>query len=317
MTTAKPKAPLRALRCIDLFCGLGGWSEGFLAEGYSCLGFDIECHDYGSGCYPGQLVLQDILTLHGSQFRKAAVIVASPPCQEYSYMAMPWKRAKQIRRALLGEGGFPEGYTGSRTVEQLNALFNACFRIQREASEAAGHHIPMVVENVKGAQPWVGMAKANYGSFFLWGDIGVANGNIVCPHRLGHNSALLAVPGRTGGKANPDGTGHGQESWFAIADSKNRGTANSRKVPGFNFHQHERDGTGGSFQSAAVKAQADGLGGYGGDFGWDGSAMRRGKSPTRKAASAQIAKIPLALSTYIAKALLVTTSGELQMERTS
>jgi site-specific DNA-cytosine methylase len=35
--------------CIDLFCGLGGWSEGFLAEGYHCVGFDIERHDYGSG----------------------------------------------------------------------------------------------------------------------------------------------------------------------------------------------------------------------------------------------------------------------------
>lgn len=32
--------------CIDLYCGLGGWSEGFLAEGYDCIGFDIERHRY-------------------------------------------------------------------------------------------------------------------------------------------------------------------------------------------------------------------------------------------------------------------------------
>ena len=62
--------------CIDLYCGLGGWAEGFLAEGYRVLGFDIERHDYGSGGYPGQLVLQDVTTLHGSQFKDAAVIVA-------------------------------------------------------------------------------------------------------------------------------------------------------------------------------------------------------------------------------------------------
>ena len=28
--------------CIDLFCGLGGWTEGFLAEGYDVVGFDIQ-----------------------------------------------------------------------------------------------------------------------------------------------------------------------------------------------------------------------------------------------------------------------------------
>ena len=27
---------------IDLFCGLGGWTEGFLAEGYDVVGFDVE-----------------------------------------------------------------------------------------------------------------------------------------------------------------------------------------------------------------------------------------------------------------------------------
>ena len=40
--------------CIDLFCGLGGWAEGFLSEGYDVIGFDIERHDYGTGGYPGQ-----------------------------------------------------------------------------------------------------------------------------------------------------------------------------------------------------------------------------------------------------------------------
>ncbi len=77
---------------IDLYCGLGGWSEGFLAEGWDVVGFDIERHQYGSERYPGQLVIQDVTTLHGSQFRNAACIVASPPCQAYSYMAMPWSR---------------------------------------------------------------------------------------------------------------------------------------------------------------------------------------------------------------------------------
>ncbi len=156
---------------IDLFCGLGGWTSGLLAAGYQVIGFDIEAHEYDGEKYPAQLVLQDVLTLHGSQFRDAALIVASPPCQEFSYMAMPWSRAKQIARALRGQDEFPEGYRGSRTVAELTALFDACFRIHREASEAAGRHIPMVVENVRGAVPWVGRENWSFGSYFLWGDV--------------------------------------------------------------------------------------------------------------------------------------------------
>jgi len=76
MTLAERPRPL----AIDLFCGLGGWTEGLLAEGYRVVGFDIERHAYGEAKYPAQLVLQDVLTIHGSQFNNAALIVASPPC---------------------------------------------------------------------------------------------------------------------------------------------------------------------------------------------------------------------------------------------
>jgi site-specific DNA-cytosine methylase len=84
---------------IDLYCGLGGWAEGLLAEGWDVIGFDIEQHDYGTGGYPGQLVIQDVLTLHGSQFRNADLIVASPPCQAYSYRAMPWSQGQSAAPA--------------------------------------------------------------------------------------------------------------------------------------------------------------------------------------------------------------------------
>jgi len=132
---------------IDLFCGLGGWAEGFLAEGFDVVGFDIERRPY-----PAQLVMQDARTIDGAQFKNAACIVASPPCQAYSYRAMPWKRAKALPP--------PD-----------NALFETCWRIQREACAAAGRHIPLVVENVCGAQKWVGRAAWHYGSYYLWGDV--------------------------------------------------------------------------------------------------------------------------------------------------
>jgi site-specific DNA-cytosine methylase len=109
---------------IDLFCGLGGWTKEFLAEGFDAVGFDIERHEYGDKRYPAQLVLQDVLTIHGSQFRNAAAIVASPPCQKYSYMAQPWSRAKAQAAAIRAD-------TTGEELRSLNALFHACFRIQR------------------------------------------------------------------------------------------------------------------------------------------------------------------------------------------
>lgn len=195
---------------IDLFAGLGGWTEGLLAVGYRVIGFDTERHVYGEAKYPAQLVLQDVLTLHGSQFKDAALIVASPPCQAYSYRAMPWKRAKALPP--------PD-----------NTLFDACFRLQREACEAAGgRHIPLVVENVRGAQPFVGRARWHFGSFYLWGDVPALMPKVVCSKQPGH--------------------------WF-----KDSGTAS-------------------------------------------GSARFGSKSPERRQWSAEVAKIPLVLSTHIGRA---------------
>lgn len=149
---------------IDLCCGLGGWTAGLLAEGWRVRGYDIEAHEYDGEKYPGDLVLKSVLDLHGSECVDADLIVASPPCQEYSYMAMPWSRAKAKAAAIRADE------TGE-ALRKLNAIVEACFRIQREASEAAGRYIPMVLENVRGAQPWIGAARWNYGSYYLWGDV--------------------------------------------------------------------------------------------------------------------------------------------------
>jgi hypothetical protein len=246
---------------IDLFCGLGGWTDGLLAEGYRVVGFDIEQHVYGEQRYPAQLVVQNVCTLHGSQFKDAALIVASPPCQEYSYMAMPWSLAKAKAAAIRADE------TGEK-LAALNRLFNECFRIQREACESAGRHIPLVVENVRGAQPWVGRSRWNFGSYHLWGDV----------------PALMPIAFKAQ-KFNPDGTNHGQGSWFKIADSKNRGAG--------------LKGDGGSWfgdYESGIK--------QGGDwFNASQSSISRrcsSKSKARKQASAMIAKIPLPLSRHIA-----------------
>lgn len=208
---------------IDIFCGLGGWTSGLIAEGYDVIGFDIERHVYGEERYPAQLVLQDVLTLHGSQFRDAALIVASPPCQGYSYRSMPWTRAKALPP--------PD-----------NSLFDACFRIQREACEAAGRHIPLIVENVRGAQTWVGRAKWNFGSFYLWGDIPALMPTGMPRKKSGHDWSRFAKTGEKSVQWN-EGSGVKQGgTWWHDPNSlarqsssgspaRKRGSALMAKIP--------------------------------------------------------------------------------------
>lgn len=263
---------------IDLFCGLGGWTDGLLAEGYQVIGFDIERHDYGDGKrYPAQLVVQDVLTLHGGQFRDAALIVASPPCQEYSYMAMPWSRAK----ALVADYR-----AGRRDIQKLTALFDACFRIQREAIEAAGRFIPLVVENVRGACPWVGQSRWNYGSFHLWGDV---------PALMPMTKKLAKVPGL-------DWSGYGKPGYKAQGFN----TTSDQMVHGRKNADGSWFAIGSPGQKETGKNSVDELSGIkqGGDWfnNTQPSISRRcsSKSKARKAASAAIAKIPFPLARHIA-----------------
>ncbi len=229
---------------IDLYAGLGGWTEGLLAEGWDVVGFDIERHVYGEAKYPAQLVLQDVRTLHGSQFKNIDLIVASPPCQAYSYRAMPWSRAKALPP--------PD-----------NELFDACFRIQREASEAAGRHIPMIVENVRGAIPWVGRSRWNYGSFHLWGDVPALMPMTKSIKNTGGSWFNIGSPGQKVTNQNP------VHDWQKGVPQRTAGRTSAHWT---NPAEHE------------------------GNKGNKGS-----KSSNRKAASAIIAKIPLPLSRYIAR----------------
>jgi hypothetical protein len=127
---------------IDLCCGLGGWTRGLMEVGFHVIGFDIEYFAE----YPGQLVIQDVRTVSGSRFRHASLIVASPPCQEFSRHDQPWTRRYNPPPPDL-------------------SIVQACWRIAAEAG------VPIVMENVRGAQKFIGRASIHYGSQYLWGDI--------------------------------------------------------------------------------------------------------------------------------------------------
>ena len=265
----------------DLFCGLGGWTDGLLAEGWRVVGYDIEPHEYDGERYPAELRLQDVLTVNGADFADADLIVGSSPCQAYSYMAMPWGRAKAKAAAIRAD-------ESGEMLRQLNALFDAQFRIQREASAAAGRYIPLVVENVRGAQPWVGPARASYGSYYLWGDV----------------PALLPRPHDA--RKNPgfrfDGSGRSFQTESVerhVEGVKVPATVGRRTDPGKGARFTSRD--------CGVEA-AEGRKGAGAGAGADWFDQNLCKlpsaSPRRKAASAKIAKIPLTLSRFIGRTFM-------------
>ena len=234
---------------------------------YQVHGYDIEKHDYGTGTYPGELILCDVRSIHGSQLKDAAVIVASPPCQEPSYRAMPWKRAKALNAI-----GPPHNF-----IE----LFNACFRIQREASEAAGRYIPLIVENVRGAERWVSSARWHFGSYYLWGDV---------PALMPPTFKACKVPG-----FRFDGQGSFQSA--AVAGIKSPGT--KLHEVGFNVRNAQRFFR----EEAGIKQKNAGSQRWFGQYkpGQQGMRNFSSKSDSRKAASAQIAKIPFPLAQHIAR----------------
>jgi site-specific DNA-cytosine methylase len=320
---------------IDLCCGLGGWAHGLLAEGWEVIGYDIERHKYGDDEYPGQLIIQDVLTLDGHTFRgKASLVVASPPCTEFSYMAMPWSRAKQIRNALLGRDDFPKGYKGSRTKSELTTLFDACFRIGREAG------CPTIIENVRGAQEWVGAAARTWGSFYLWGDVpalmpipaklfnkmGDSPGKIwserpkgnVAAHREGFNAAGIKAGDRNKAKTT------GGHKWST--DWSNQTPAEGNKTVGMNWSDQTKRGqdftriagnqAGQKLPSengrrtnvgtgARFTTDCDGFK----DFQYGIPCQFGSKSKKRKQASAEIAKIPPTLAQWIARVFKPRATG--------
>lgn len=191
----------------------------------------------------------------------------------------------------------------------------------------------MVVENVRGAQAWVGRAKANYGSFYLWGDIGMVGKRVVARPKFGEGVSPAWARKNSGG------------SWFAIQSNGTvvdrndpRYANNPVKVQGLDWSKHGTEGyKAQGFNVTAAQRFRENKGlklpgnnsprrwedqdvqrlcdagrkGVGiGSASWQDKESRHPNDPrnfysssdSRKAASAQIAKIPFPLSQYIARA---------------
>lgn len=281
--------------CVELFAGTFGWSAGWLALGGWAVGFDLE-HMPWHGDVPAgaNLVLQDVRTLHGKQLKDALLILASSPCPEYSYMAMPFGRGKQIERALHGRDVFPDGYTGSRSIEELNFLFNEPRRLQREAIEAnGGRYIPLIQENVRGAEKWVGKAAWRFNSFYLWGDV---------PALMPIIPSRAKVPGLGAGWRPPGHPDHKPGVSFNTAAES--GIKNTGGSPGQKQTNNNPTRRGPHLDPNHPAYHGNTGVKIGGDWFSDPASPSRtsgSKSAARRAASAAIARIPFELSRHIAE----------------
>lgn len=124
----------------DLFCGRGGWTKGFLAHGWRCIGIDL----FPQPDYPGEFIQADIA--HLIELPEADFYCCSSPCEQFSVHGMkhfhpnpkwPW----------LGI-----------------ALFNHA----KEMLEATGK--PYVMENVRAANKFIGKQDYAFGPFYIWGN---------------------------------------------------------------------------------------------------------------------------------------------------
>ncbi len=112
-------------RLLDLFCGAGGASVGYVRAGFDVVGVDNTPHP----TYPYELIVADAMErLRDASFlEQFDAIHASPPCQAFT--------AYRRRSGGVGEG-YPDLIKRVRTVLWANAMLTGT---------------PYVIENVRGA----------------------------------------------------------------------------------------------------------------------------------------------------------------------
>jgi len=73
------------LKALDLFCGLGGWSDGLTLEGFDVTGVEIEPRI--AALYKHRVIVSDVCALDPHDFKGYDLIVGSPPCRDFCIIA--------------------------------------------------------------------------------------------------------------------------------------------------------------------------------------------------------------------------------------
>lgn len=134
------------MRMLDLFAGRLGWTKAFLARGWECVAVDlIRPERVPEGV---EFVQADVLLLTSEFVEQFDFVCASSPCEEFS------KTCKGGLGCFYPDPPFP-----SNGIRLFNHTREICYRST----------VPHVLENVRGAEQWVGNAVHHAGPFYLWG----------------------------------------------------------------------------------------------------------------------------------------------------
>lgn len=133
------------MKVLDLFSGLGGWSKAFKDRGHKVITLDNNL-DFNPD------VCKDIMEVNKKDFQGIIfdVILASPPCTEFSKASFPpsWNKNRKVN---------PDTKMVERTIEIIQELKPKFW----------------IIENVRGAvkffKPLLGDYKKRVGSRYLWG----------------------------------------------------------------------------------------------------------------------------------------------------
>ena len=133
------------MKVDDLFCGLGGWSIGFHRKGFECHGIDNM--DVG---YPYDLTISDIRDYHCKEYYD--VIVASPPCTEFSQLTLlSWKKGQRGPPE-------PEGKNGLELVREAIRIIDEAkpkYWLIENVYGSLKHIMPILGDPKVLAKPWV------------------------------------------------------------------------------------------------------------------------------------------------------------------
>lgn len=87
------------MKALDLFCGLGGWSDGLALEGFEVQG--VEILPRIAELYKHPVIVSDVCDLDPAEFTGYDLIVGSPPCRDFVPGSdAHWKIKKEPERGL-------------------------------------------------------------------------------------------------------------------------------------------------------------------------------------------------------------------------